>query len=142
MLMMVRQVQVVLLHCLHRPQPHQLEHVVLFMVGLGVHGLDIDQLVLADEAVHAVFILGITELFTIRSRLVRSVVNEHLFAQAVQVDLPIGAEAVDLVCIYTVEVAHVVVMRKRLQLRVAEANILNILGQHFLKVRRRNVCSL
>ena len=101
-----------MLHCLDRPQPHQLEHVVLLVVGLSVHGLDIDQLVLAGEAVHAVFILGITELFTISPRLVRSVVDEHLFAQAVQVDLSIGAKAVDLVRIHTVEVARVVVGRQ------------------------------
>ena len=106
------------------------------MVVLRLVAVHVDELVLARDVVDAVFLLGITELLIdISSRHVRSVVNEHLFAQAVEVDLPVGAKAVRLLPVHAVEVAHVVVWRQRLQLRVAEANILNVLGrQHFFEV--------
>lgn len=98
------------------------------MVVLRWNAVDVDELLLARDALHQpAFALGIKELFTVRARHICSIVDEDLLAQAVEVHLAVGAEAVNLVRVHAVEVAHLVVWRQRLQLGVAEANILNVL---------------
>lgn len=52
-------------------------------------------------------------------------------------------KAINLLAVNSIEVAYVVVWSQGLQLRVAEANILNVLRrQHFFEVLRRNARSL
>lgn len=131
--LVVRWMQLLLLNCLHWRLPHQLHQIALFVVVLRWHAIHIDQLVFAGHPFHAALSRWIKELFTVRARHVRSVVDEHFLAKTIEVDpLSIGGKAVSLIQIDAVEVADLVVWRQWLQLRVTEANVLIILWcQHF-----------
>lgn len=111
--LMVRGMQLLLLDCLDGLLPHQLHQIVLLVVVLRWHAIDVDQLLLAGHPLHATISLRIKELFTVRARDVGSVVDDYLFAQAVEVHpLSIRAKAVSLVHVHAIEVAHLVIWRQ------------------------------